>query len=610
MHSLSISPASQILTAVAYGGGTAIEYVYSRSILQGRSHFFCFLSNIFQLNCVVRVANQFLATSGKSLSERVVNYFPLCLSGGIYFLTTLKVKNVYLKTFIYSLEKHVGTLSVISFIAVTGLRLYLNLYLELISASLLFGLTIANEHNCFPPPFSGHFSRFLHSAFLVGQVVLNTSIIRIVCALELFSEVNQLFYSDTFYEEEPAHRVTIQELERRGKDQYKNIFTEDVYYALHTLCADYKYKVNWSHLNKRDILPAMGNTDVPLTEFTRLFDRITWNRYWDDVRVQLQDDVRLKELGFAATKEENENEKINSEIAYVRNNFMRLIDSIQQRNIQNKMGTAINYELVSMYCDRILRYCLEKEREWDEWQEKAKQGESCQEKIRECEAAIAYTLSELAIQGGEYCSDGKLEAIENCAFRNMPKKGLSLDERISLTLQAVRKTTVQHKYTEIVRYFQFLFFLDRLDLHLFNHCVSAYDLGRIWGLPSLNGQKPIFSFLMKNCKLIKLLYPLNPEITYNQSFIVNYIEEMIGHAGISKASIYDWWHNWIDRQELDDKEKNELHDELNQKCSIKKIPFEIENPNDSNKPIINHLFLVAMLQEMGILSGKQKHLRV
>ena len=86
-------------------------------------------------------------------------------------------------------------------------------------------------------------------------------------------------------------------------------------------------------------------------------------------------------------------------------------------------------------------------------------------------------------------------------------------------------------------------------------------------------------------------------LPYDERTILDRLKSTIGTAQIPKSDVYEWWQNWIERQELPAAEKEAVQEELMMFASINGEP--LETPEGKIKP----KFLIAILQEMGVLKA-------
>ena len=225
----------------------------------------------------------------------------------------------------------------------------------------------------------------------------------------------------------------------------------------------------------------------------------------------------------------------------------------------------------------------------------------------------ANALIKLAIEGGDYCGIGKFRVAQEVYSSLVDGiSDLNLETKILHSLQEERLRLFHQIYFVIWnlnRPMQFLgWLMDYQDIHIFNQ--TAFGLSSTLGLPDHGAEddntidpSPVLRGIQNfSLSPIKEMFwdgilEVNESVTgcYTTEVILDHFSISIGTALLPKQEFYQWWGEWIERQDISPEEKDELTRELTEDQTLYGVPFEVNEQ-------IQIPFIKAMLLEMGILT--------
>jgi hypothetical protein len=339
-------------------------------------------------------------------------------------------------------------------------------------------------------------------------------------------------------------------------------------------------KVNRSfiHYNPFPRIP-----DIDIDSILQKFDQINWERHIYTLRQKLRYDARFIE------KYQTPDGRTDEEIFQITKDSLKaFIEAVKGRLILE--GEPVDYDKLHNYLKLIAKH-LEGEA-----------NETTQTDI----------IFRLAVEGGEYCGPGKFEVAESVFQERIGEnKDVSFSDKILYCLQNMRNLWMQRLYSEAM--VQGVIghtvgrFKDYQDVHNYNLFLNLY--GDEFGLRKAGAENDEAAFIDPLFKWV-VLKALNKRLhqrfwnDYSPRHLRKGLIESIGTPQIPKPEVYDFWLKWIDRQEIEESEKEELRDEL----SLGKL-FGEELEDSEGK--IKWEFISLMLLDMGILEIEPEgHTRV
>lgn len=338
--------------------------------------------------------------------------------------------------------------------------------------------------------------------------------------------------------------------------------------------------------------------DVDITQLVTKLNAVThWDRHVGMLRTKLKSDARFMQLH--GNPDSKSDEMI---VKYVKDSFNAFITSIVERRVL--AGEPRDYERLHNYL-RIITRGINQERD---------------------EVSKVDMLVRLAVEGGEYCGPGKFEVTESI-YAAMTEGGTEISLRIKVlnALQSDRNAKMQGMYSEVMKIMQegadlqipphfgifdriiltlgsgyfklYRFLFDLQDVHYYNAFLNFY--GHEFGLrkagadnDSLAVRQPAMQLAI-DYTAMSLFRDFFWQ-SHNMQSTVKLIQDSIGTARMPKPEIYEWWRQWIERQDIEASAKNALRDEFEGFQTIYGRRLE----NYEHK--IKDEFVLAMLFDMGV----------
>jgi len=298
-----------------------------------------------------------------------------------------------------------------------------------------------------------------------------------------------------------------------------------------------KLEINPGHLNYQIMIPA---SDVDYRKLLTLFNDIDWTLHMHVMRKKFEQDNRFKELG-------NREADL---VQYARQNLINYLDSIHKEHIAE--GEIHDYERLQNYLKTITDHLERKD-----------------------EVTRADALLRFAVEGGNYCGPEKFHVAEDVyALIVQETEGIPVETKTLFSLQDARTRWMEGKYAEMIEEFaqsssclhvvmRWLF--DFQDLHVYNQFLNVY--GNEFGLRKgsadndhLAAIDPLTKTIVKN---FINQYRTMFKKTYDTDFVIDHLQNRIGRPGLPGNDVFTWWHQWLERQSIDDMRKEALTQELN-----------------------------------------------
>lgn len=300
------------------------------------------------------------------------------------------------------------------------------------------------------------------------------------------------------------------------------------------------------HVNRNYIhvpcLPLAPN--ITLKTLLPLFEQIDWNRHIDVVRLKLKYDGRFTDI------EGNPDDKTDEElIAFVKTSFHSYINAVEKREI--KSGEPTDYSRLETYLKLV--------------------ASGLQVESNEVTRAGIFLI--LAIEAGDYCGPGLYGAAEKAYTELYGNLHIPLEMKVLNCLQDVRNLWMEASYSGMFHLQErqgairssFYKVLAPEDQHTYNTFVNVF--GRTLGLRNAAASNDEMASVGPLTQLIVAAFY---EKKIQQRFweehtpywLSSALSEAIGTARIPKSDVYDWWRNWIERQEISSTDKESLKEKL------------------------------------------------
>ena len=339
-------------------------------------------------------------------------------------------------------------------------------------------------------------------------------------------------------------------------------------------------EINPYHL-KLDTLAPPPN--VSIQELIPLFDSIDWLEQLPILKAKFASDARFEEF-------HGKIESINEQaiIILAKEWLQTFLDEIINRHIIN--GEIHDYDRLENYLKTVT--------------DQLQKTENTQTK--------ADALMRLAIEGGGYCGPGKFHVVEELYSElALQSNTIPTDIKILLRLQDARTHWFQTKYAEtnlkkddccLTKCMKWIF--DFQDLHLYNIFLNLH--GQSLALRKASADNDYASGVDPITKLgVKKFTEHIQEsfkALYTTDYAISQLQDGVGHASLPRSDLFQWWNKWIERQPIDDAEKQALSEELENNNTLLGKPMQEGNVLTPGPFNVN--FLKAMALDLGILKRK------
>ncbi len=383
---------------------------------------------------------------------------------------------------------------------------------------------------------------------------------------------------------------------------------------------------------------------IDLEELVTHSEQVDWNGNLRSLQVALNKDPRWREVGYSP----------GHEIEYAKQQIKDMVHQIKHKKI--RAGEPLDYSKLQDWCRYItyqVKQKMEKVRELKEAMQKGSASSDDQVRCRQLEIQIADTFIDLAAEGGNYCGPGiykAVKAVYKALLIENNNQEIPLRDRILIYLENKRNRLFEGIYEieingDIVSSFlSSVFDLD--DVHAYNQTVKLFaneEFGlndevakndpavvvdplskvllsrllfkmrtdfwqgtkpeqkrRLKKLHTPEAQKARFFEVWKKYAIMETEEEVKG---YKAATIVEELQETLAcdQLFITQEDVFDWWKNWIKRQDMSDIEKEKGVAELNDELTLSGEPLlEAFEKNGVKRSTIKGKFLKAMLLEMGV----------
>ncbi|MBS4162970.1 Uncharacterized protein PRO82_000251 [Candidatus Protochlamydia amoebophila] len=552
---------------------------------QGRNHVAVAIQQMELLNQALRQVKYALIAAGNTNPLRGMTVVVIGAPMFVSWLASQEFNNLRLRTIVNFAQSHLPTLSVaISVVSAVALWIF-HQRIQATAFLILTAIGFLDRHCFLPAQMHSPLNYMMYSISNVAGMIWGNTLNRLFCVINLISPIVDYFFK--------SYRKQLNQENRQSPSLHASSNPEQSYLKislqdLENLTNQSHYAVNPVHL-KQTVLPSI-QVGAKLDQILDYLADINWDNHQIALNLKLRDDERWNEIARGTISEQD----------YFKQNLKAFIKSIKDRDM---VGPPQNYQMLDFYCKFI-----------------------AQELRHQDEMSRADILLKLGIEGGQYCGIGKFRVVEE-VFHSLisQSEALPLQQRILATLFLERTRMFQAIYQTILTSNLFSYLFSKIakinDVHNYNICINMSKVGTQFGIThqaALNDENayippflkifPLFEKTLRrllweggvvnsysdsqtNGRWVKSFVYLKP---YDQITIINHIQTTIGTPQIPKADIYQWWSEWIDRQEVEVERKQSLKEELTMEGKLLGENLEM-NGRIQNK------FLIAMLQEMGIL---------
>lgn len=425
------------------------------------------------------------------------------------------------------------------------------------SSLFILSIGIMDQNGWLSLPYRHFLHQYSSPLLIATGLVTGGTFDRIFILLTMISWCANIHLSrQTFYDKKtrPQGNLTLQNMRDFFKGQLK-------------------VKINPKYIHYQSI-PQVPNIDIQI--LVNLFDQIDWKNHLIPLRKKLKHDVRFIE------RHKNPDLKTDQEIIDItKHSLQTFISQVKERKILQ--GEPADYEKLHTYLKIITQYI-----------------ENQNDEITKTDI-----LLRLAVEGGEYCGPGKFEVAESVYAdiryqKTDTKDKDALTDKIYYCLQDERKLWMENFYSKICIQSATLSWLGNIidwhDIHNYNFFMNLY--GNEFGLMKAaadNDETAIIGSLTKGIvsltlgKSIQKAFWNDHTLYHHEKTLI----DSIGTAKLPKPEVYDFWKNWIEKQEITDTEKDNLIEELEEARLL-------DQPIEENGKM-NPDFIDLILLDMGIL---------
>lgn len=352
-------------------------------------------------------------------------------------------------------------------------------------------------------------------------------------------------------------------------------------------------------------LPPIPDADI--TQLVTKLNTVThWERHVGPLRTKLKSDARFMQLHGDPDSKSDE-----MVVQYVKDSLKAFITSIVERRVL--AGEPRDYNLLHNYL-KIITKGIDQERD---------------------EVSRIDMLVRLAVEGGEYCGPGKFEVTEGI-YAAMAERGSEIPLRIKVlnALQSDRNAKMQEMYCDALSmirlildspipectlsdrilvimarwYFKIYDLLfDLQDVHFYNAFLNFY--GHEFGLrkggadnDSLAIRQPALQLILDNTFVGAFRERFWSQ--HSKESTVKLIQDSIGTARMPKPEIYEWWRQWIERQDIEGPAKEALREEFEGFQTIYGSRLHDYEGKIKDEFVLAMLFDMGVFQKRAVESGE------
>jgi len=333
-------------------------------------------------------------------------------------------------------------------------------------------------------------------------------------------------------------------------------------------------EINRDYVRLPTLVPA---PEVNVRKVYESFDAIDWSRHIHALRGKLKDDRKyVEENGDPTNKSDEELMK------HAKDTLHTFIESVLNHQILE--GEPVDYGRMEHYLKIAVDAILKEEDE----------------------IARVDLLLRISVEGGKYCGPGKFEVAEDL-YKSIVRKmdEIPFELKVLNVFQDMRDKLVRTGYgwflEEIARSgginAQMVEVVDFRDVHQYNTFVNMYaeDIG----IRKAGADNDSIA-LVNELDRAMVGYITSGQIEnifwdyHTKDHIVEGLNENLGTPHLPKPEFYQWWIDWIQRQEISEAQKEALKEEL---ANGQLFGKDIENRYGN----VYEQFIQAMLFDLGIL---------
>lgn len=315
--------------------------------------------------------------------------------------------------------------------------------------------------------------------------------------------------------------------------------------------------------------------DIDIAYFLEKFDQINWTKHLPALRKKLEKDPRF------IHRHQSPLPKTDQEILLLARDFLTdFIQSVKERRILE--GEPVDYDKLHNYLKII-----------------AKHIQKSSDEVVQTDA-----IFRLVVEGGKYCGPGKFEVAESVFAELIGEDpDVPFKDKVTYRLQTERNRWMEKFYSIAFTANSVSSSLGKVidwqDIHNYNVFINLY--GTRFGLRKAAADNDDIALIDPLTKLI-ISHTLQNKIEelfwkeYTADTLITTLTSTIGAPALPKPEFYDFWLKWIERQKLENTEKDALKEELSEGRLYGK-PIEINGK-------VTWKFALLMLVDMGVLDLK------
>jgi|GEM_PF-3174607 len=541
-----------VIQGLGYGLGLTENKRLENSVRAGGNNYFTALLQMVQGVKVVHFANKASQAAGFpvfSWARSVICFTPVLLA--VLKDSTLLPETI--RPIVIFCQNHLSTVYQIAAIVSSVSLLFFGQTAFAISSLSILGIGIMDRNGWLPLACR----QFLHQYTL--PLLILTSFISGRVFDQVYVVMNILLLCADRY------------VSRRGTLSEDFTFQENLtpQKALDFLNNRLSVRINKKFINYNPF-PPVPDTDIQF--FIEKFDQINWQKHIHTLRKKLRGDARFVDRHRDPDRKSDE-----EIISIARASLQSFISAIKERRVL--AGEPKDYEKLHNYLKIIAKY-LEGQKD---------------------EIIGTDIIFRLAVEGAEYCGPGQFEMAESLYAQIIgDNPGIPFRDKITYCLQDERNAWTQKLYTQKMAQNPSMSLmgsiLDWHDVHTYNYIINLY--GDELGLRKAGADNDDAALVDPLSKCI-MFYVLGSKIhrtfwdEHTAEDHARILIDSIGTHKLPKPEVYDFWQDWIARQEIDESEKEELLDELAD-SSLYNRPIEMDGKLTSE-------FVTLMLLDMGII---------
>lgn len=583
----ALSSAGQSLFTAAPHIGRGLEYGLTLnnfkqledSVSAGRNAYLTAAFQLIQVRTAAKMTDNALdlaaGTSMPYVLHGLLYITPPLLA---YVLKTCSVEDDTLRDVLILLQDHIGTLChLVSAVSAVALIVFGNPVLGSVSL-VVMGIGVLDRQGILPERVRQIIHEYTQPVLVATGLLVGDYFEMVVSALQIAAYCYQKYYSTQVTQQ----RAAVVELPQ-------NVLTPEIFQEL--LDGTQETNINRSHIHYSTLPPA-PNIDIQL--LCTYFEGITWTPKLTQVlRAKLAGDQRFIERhGHPSRKTDQQL------VLYANASLRAYVNSVIQRQVL--IGEPRDYERMHNYL-KIITHILQDL----QTQAAAITGTTDQEREQKTELESTWTdaLLRLSIEGGEYCGPGKFEVAENlCASLIGETDDIPFRQKILNALQDFRTMQFQGIYNRLITALAdhpMVAAIDLHDVHIYNQVLNLY--GSDFGLRSAGAENDSAAVVDPGARLmasqaIQMFNQVFWTEVYTQHKVIQHLQEVIGTKLLPWEGVYQWWQEWITRQEISATQKDAYRAEL---ANAQILGRTIENSYRSTRYIASDV-LKAMLIDMGI----------